>query len=81
LPKSVHIHYYALLRERAGMGQEVWTSQAHTGAELYEEIARRHGFGLGRDRMRLAVNDEFVDWSTPLSDGDHVAFIPPVAGG
>ena len=28
-----------------------------------------------------AVNDEFVDWSTTLNDGDKLVFIPPVAGG
>lgn len=30
---------------------------------------------------RVAVNQEFVDISHPLSDGDEVAIIPPVSGG
>lgn len=29
----------------------------------------------------VAVNLEYVNLSTPLSDGDEVAFIPPVSGG
>jgi molybdopterin converting factor small subunit len=32
-------------------------------------------------RLKVAVNDEFRDWDTPLAAGDRVVFIPPVAGG
>jgi molybdopterin converting factor small subunit len=31
--------------------------------------------------LRVAVNEEFVDWSRPLESGDRIVFIPPVAGG
>jgi molybdopterin converting factor small subunit len=31
--------------------------------------------------LRVAINNEFRDWSTPLAEGDAVVFIPPVAGG
>jgi molybdopterin converting factor small subunit len=31
--------------------------------------------------LRVAVNDEFCEWSAPLQPGDRVVFIPPVAGG
>jgi molybdopterin converting factor small subunit len=31
--------------------------------------------------LRVAVNDEFRDWTVPLASGDRVVFIPPVAGG
>ena len=43
--------------------------------------ARRHPFSLAPEMLRVAVNDEFADWSAPLADGDAVVFIPPVAGG
>jgi len=36
---------------------------------------------LPRSMLRVAVNDEFADWSRPLGAGDRVVFIPPVAGG
>ena len=33
------------------------------------------------ERMRLAVNGDFVDASQALQDGDRVDVLPPVAGG
>lgn len=50
-------------------------------AMLFELLKSKHEFSLGRSHVRLAINDVFVDWSTPLNDGDHVVFILPVAGG
>lgn len=35
---------------------------------------------LPKDAL-LAVNQTFADRSTPLSDGDEVALMPPVSGG
>lgn len=35
----------------------------------------------GLDTVMTAVNEEFADEETVLSDGDTVAFIPPVSGG
>jgi len=48
---------------------------------IYDELAARHDFGLPRAMLRVAVNDEFADWSHRLAAGDRVVFIPPVAGG
>ena len=79
--KIVHIQYYALLREERGLSQETLSTQAATARELYEELRARHRFKLSRDLLKAAVNDEFVPWNQPLSSGDRVIFIPPVAGG
>ncbi|MDM5210092.1 molybdopterin converting factor subunit 1 [Peribacillus sp. RS7] len=35
----------------------------------------------GLESVMTAVNEEFADDDTVLSDGDTVAFIPPVSGG
>jgi molybdopterin converting factor subunit 1 len=79
--KDIHVQYFAVLRERAGCSQESVATRAATAAELYEELAARHPFGLPRSMLRVAVNDEFADWSRSLDAGDRVVFIPPVAGG
>lgn len=78
---EVHVQYFAVLRERSGLGQETVATTAATAAELYEELAARHPLGLPRSMLRVAINDEFADWARPLAAGDRIVFIPPVAGG
>lgn len=78
---QIEIQYFAVLRERAGLSRETVQTAAATAADLYDELSRRHAFGLPRGMLRVAVNDEFADWSHPLAAGDRVVFIPPVAGG
>ena len=77
----IHVQYYAVLREQAGMSDETLTSAAATPADLYRELQARHRFALAPALLRVAVNDEFCEWDRPLSAGDRVVFIPPVAGG
>jgi molybdopterin converting factor subunit 1 len=77
----VDVRYFAVLRERAGLAAESVETTAGTAAELYDELAARHAFGLPRTLLRVAVNEDFADWSQRLSPGDRVVFIPPVAGG
>ena len=77
----IHVQYYAVLREQAGTSDEILMSAATTPADLYQELRTRHGFSLAPELLRVAINDEFCDWSRPLGSGDRVVFIPPVAGG
>ena len=77
---QIRIDYFAILREHVGCAHETLSTPAATVGDLYAELDQRHAFpALGR--LKVAVNDEFCDWSTPLRDGDSVVFIPPVAGG
>ena len=75
------VQYYALMREQAGRSEEWVETPAPTPAELYEELAARHGFTLAREHLKVAVNSEFSEWTRVLAAGDAVVFIPPVAGG
>ena len=80
-PRALNVQYFALLREQAGRREEVVTTGAATPRELFAELASRHHFTLAPEHLKVAVNSEFTDWSRPLTAGDHVVFIPPVAGG
>ena len=79
--RTVQVQYFAVLRERAGTAHESVATDAPDVAALYDELAARHPLGLPRSMLRVAINDEFADWSTRMADGDRVVFIPPVAGG
>jgi len=77
----IEVTYYAMLREQRGAAAEqIQTAAEHAGA-LYDELAGRHRLRLPKENLKVARNDEFVEWSTPLRNGDRIAFIPPVAGG
>ena len=78
---EVTARYFAAFRERAGRDAESLRTEAGTAAELYEELAGRHGFADSIARCKVAINDELADWNTALSHGDEVLFFPPVAGG
>jgi len=49
--------------------------------DLYEELSKKYKFSLEADRIRAAVNDEFVSMQYVLQNKDTVVFLPPVAGG
>ena len=78
---QLKLQYYALMREQAGRSEEWLETSAATPPALYVELITRYGFTLTREQLKVAVNSEFTDWSRPLSAGDAVVFIPPVAGG
>lgn len=73
--------YFASLRDAAGCAQENIASDARDARALYAEVSARHGWVLPLDRIRVAVNGAFAGVDTALSDGDEVAFLPPVSGG
>jgi len=78
---TVTVLYFASLRERAGVAQEVWRSAAADLAGLYEELDAQHALGWPRAQLRVAVDGAFADWRQPLREGSEVVFIPPVSGG
>jgi molybdopterin-guanine dinucleotide biosynthesis protein A len=79
--RRLKVRYFAVLREQAGRSTEELETQAGTPRQLYDELRRLRGLTLAPEFLRVAVNDEFGDWRSPLSDGDTVVFLPPVAGG
>jgi len=81
VPNRLTIQYFALLKDQRGLDKETIESSASSARALYEELARAHGFTLPATALKVALNDDFANWDTSLSDGDSLAFIPPVAGG
>jgi molybdopterin synthase sulfur carrier subunit len=78
--------YFASLREALGSGGEELALPAGVGTvgALRDHIAARGGdwTALARTKnLRCAVNQRMVGFEAAVSDGDEVAFFPPVTGG
>jgi molybdopterin synthase catalytic subunit len=80
---AVRTRLFARLREQAGTdAQSVEVRSGSTVDDVYDVLRKAHpGLEANRESVRVAVNQEFVDWDSIVSDGDEVAFIPPVSGG
>jgi molybdopterin converting factor small subunit len=78
---DVTARYFAVFRERAGRDSEVVRTAATTAAELFAEIADRHGFADRKERCKVAINGALAGWESALGNGDEILFFPPVAGG
>ena len=80
---DVRVRLFAALREAAGAPEiSVEMPEGEPVARLLGEAQRQHPALENRcDGVVVAINQEYVDPSTPISMGDEVAFIPPVSGG
>lgn len=79
---TITVRYFAQLRELAKKSEEVvHVEVGQTAAQVYLRLAEQHGFSLGLSDIRIAINDDFGGLDHPLTSGDRLVFIPPVAGG
>ncbi len=79
--KNIRILYFASLREEAGIAEETIEATGISLTELYDLLKRKHRFSLAQENLKVAINNDFVKWSSNFRQGDRIAFIPPVAGG
>lgn len=81
---SVEVLLFARLRELVGESSlRVDVPDGSPSAlDVWHALAQLHPRLAGADGgLRVAVNQSYADWDSPVSGGDVVAFIPPVAGG
>ncbi|MBI4194591.1 MAG: molybdopterin converting factor subunit 1 [Betaproteobacteria bacterium] len=83
----ITVLYFARLREELGTGSErLALPRAVRDLEgLRAHLIARGGAwaeALGANKaVRAAVNQSIASGDVPISDGDEVAFFPPVTGG
>ena len=82
----IRLRYFASLRETLGRGDEQLElpEGVNNVASLTRWLQSRGGVwdtALSDHRLHMAVNQEIVKPDTPISDGDEVAWFPPVTGG
>lgn len=82
----INIVFFAKYRESSGVTRDTCTASDVVDVDaLRQWLWSRHG-----DRMRgvlddprclVSRNQQLITANVPLSDGDEVAFFPPVTGG
>ncbi|CAM3787707.1 molybdopterin synthase sulfur carrier subunit [Parendozoicomonas haliclonae] len=80
----IKVLFFASYRDRLGCDQLEVDAGVATVAALKEELAQRGELWktILQDRKTLvAVNQVMTKDSASISDGDEVAFFPPVTGG
>lgn len=79
--KIVTVRYFALMGARRGTQTDFYTTSADTARELLHELQAGHTIPLTTNIVRAAINDQFVEWDTPIHDGDQITLLPPFSGG
>ncbi len=83
MPMKIAIKLFAGLRDRAGAGD--LSVELPEGATVRDAIdAAQHNAPkewTAPTSLMAAVNNEYVEFTGILSDGDELALIPPVSGG
>ena len=84
---KVRILYFASLREALGTTTEIveLPDTVRSAGDLRAWLRQRGGawaelLAEGR-AVRVSVAQQMADVTTPVADGDEVAFFPPVTGG
>lgn len=80
------ILYFAGLREALGTGAESIDLPVgvNTAGALRDHLARlgeQHAALLSTKNLRVAVNQKMLGLDAAITDGDEIAFFPPVTGG
>lgn len=82
---TVRLKFFASLREKLGEGEALALPAGSTVAAAREALVARggvHAEALARGRaVRSALNQKMCAESAALTDGDELAFFPPVTGG
>ena len=74
----VTVRLFARLREIAGTGELVLDLEAPVWAELASRYGELAPYAAS---VSAARNLEYARMDTAVSDGDEIAFLPPVSGG
>jgi molybdopterin synthase sulfur carrier subunit len=82
---SIHVRFFAAIREAVGTASLSLDTEPATVGALRDELIARGGVwaeALARGKsVRASVNQTMADDTVSLSPGDEVAFFPPVTGG
>ncbi|MEH5012695.1 molybdopterin synthase sulfur carrier subunit [Phytobacter diazotrophicus] len=80
----INVLFFAQVRELIGCDRLTLDEIFPSVEALRQHLAARNdrwALALEEGKLLAAVNQTLVSFDTPLTDGDEVAFFPPVTGG
>jgi len=82
----VQLRYFASLRESLGIGEELieLPDGVHDLSALTRWLQDRDASwasAMADTRLHVAINQEIVTPDAAITDGDEIAWFPPVTGG
>ncbi|MBA65631.1 MAG: hypothetical protein CMG55_07525 [Candidatus Marinimicrobia bacterium] len=79
---KVKLKCFSQVKYALGSNQLVFELEDGTSTDDLENIIRKKAEGKLDDvTLGIAINKKYIFNNTKLSDGDEIAFIPPVQGG
>lgn len=81
MKKKITVRYFAMMGEKRGIQNEPYETEAATARELLRELEANKAILLTTNISKASINDKFVDWDAPVSDGDLVTLLSPFSGG
>lgn len=83
MPINIRLRHFAIIRETIGeTDQSRSYEKPPTAEQVYADLTSDHPALEGyRQSVMIMINQRYATPGTVLSDGDEVAFIPPVSGG
>ncbi|MGY8985608.1 MAG: molybdopterin converting factor subunit 1 [Sphingomonadales bacterium] len=79
--------YFAWVRENIGRSQEYLTLPQgvitlSNLADYLENKDENYAYAFKfRNKVKVAINQNHVDWNHHITDEDEIAFFPPITGG
>lgn len=80
---TITVRLFAAMADAAGARElTIELPEGATGRDLLSLLSQRYPkVAALAPSLRLAVNQEYVPWESPLRPDDEIAIIPPVSGG
>ncbi|WP_028022799.1 molybdopterin synthase sulfur carrier subunit [Enterovibrio calviensis] len=80
----IQVFFFAQVKELVGTASVTLDAEFSSAEEIRQHLAAKGdkwSLALESGKLLVAINQTISDLSSPVRDGDEVAFFPPVTGG
>ena len=77
---NLHVLLFGATADAVGSRKLVLATVETTAQSLIDQLSKHHP-ALANHKLLIAVNEEYADADTILSDGDEIALFTAVSGG